>query len=60
MPARASPAGFAVPYHFSISITGGFAFGQKRVFMLYIQHVALNIFVVIKSFTSIIKDAKPN
>jgi len=36
MPARVSPSGFAVPYHFSISITGGFAFEQKRVFMLYI------------------------
>jgi len=36
MPARASPSGSAVPYHFSISITGGFAFGQKYGFMLYI------------------------
>jgi len=36
MPARVSPSGFAVPYHFSISITGGFAFGQKRIFMLLI------------------------
>jgi len=33
---RAWPSGFAVPYHFSISMTAGFAFGQKRVFMLYI------------------------
>jgi len=38
------PARLAFPYHFSISITGGFALGhcvQKRVFMLYIQHLAL-------------------
>jgi len=27
MPARAVLSGFAVPYHFSISIIGGFAFG---------------------------------
>jgi len=26
MPARASPSGFAVPFHFSISFTCGFAF----------------------------------
>jgi len=38
MPAHASPSSFAVPYHFSISITGGFAFGHnaKTCFMLYI------------------------
>jgi len=29
VPARASPSGFAVPYHFSITITGGFAFGYS-------------------------------
>jgi len=28
MPARASPSGFAAPYHFSISPTCGFAFGD--------------------------------
>jgi len=29
MPAHASPSGFAFPYHFSISTTGGFAFRQN-------------------------------
>jgi len=39
MLARASSSGFVVPYHFSISITGGIAFGQKkRVYMLYIYN----------------------
>jgi len=34
-----SRAGFTVPYHFSISITDGFAFGHFRVFMLYIYNM---------------------
>jgi len=37
MPACASLSGLAVPYHFSISIIGGFAFGH----VVYIQHPAL-------------------
>jgi len=45
MPARASPPGFgfAVPYHFSISITGGFVFGHAETcfHVEYIPHVAL-------------------
>jgi len=31
MPARASPSGFTAPYHFSISPTCGFAFGDFHV-----------------------------
>jgi len=42
MPARASASDFAVPYHFSISITGGFAFGAETCFhVVYIQYLAL-------------------
>jgi len=43
-PARASPSSFAVPYHFSISITGGFAFGHSAetcLHVVYIQHLTL-------------------
>jgi len=29
MPAHASPSGFVIPYYFSISITGSFAFGHN-------------------------------
>jgi len=43
MPARASPSGFAVTYHFSISITGGFALGHAETCfrVVFIQHAAL-------------------
>jgi len=36
-PARTSPFGFAAPYHFSVSPTCGFAFGDVE----YTQHPAL-------------------
>jgi len=39
MPARASPSSFAVHYHFSISITGGFAF--EHIFIYDIIHLVL-------------------
>jgi len=44
MSVRASPSGYAVPYHSSISITGGFAFGNSAetcFHVVYIQHVPL-------------------
>jgi len=44
MPARASPFGLAVPYHFTISITGGFAFGYSAeacFHVCYVIHPAL-------------------
>jgi len=36
--ARVSLCGFTVPYHFSISITGGFAFGHVFSCCIYNMH----------------------
>jgi len=42
MLARASPSGFPVSYHFSISLTYGFAFSAETYFhVVYARHLAL-------------------
>jgi len=38
MPARASTSGFAAPYYFSISITGGLHSAETCFHVVYIQH----------------------
>jgi len=38
MPARASPFGFTVPYHFLISITGGFAF-ENQILRFFVYEI---------------------
>jgi len=48
IPARTSPSGFAAPYHFSISPTCDFAFGDG--YYKYTQHPALKR---LKSFFSV-------
>jgi len=41
IPAHASTFGFAVSYHFSISLTCGFAFGQR--FFITCNHVTRRV-----------------